>query len=537
MVRVLDGDGYFRRRLAGDVHRVGADDGVEAEREPLQHDIDPVRWRGGDQRYPGIALAQVGDRVGCTAQQRRVLVVDGYGGRVAPLEKILPIHCTLAVLGEAVVDVVVVRPRDLFDVDVFARKRSANGFADFPEDSEVLGVDQHPVHIKADGVHAFEAAVRCGVCSGVIGVACPLWNTAGALGRGRRQRRMDGTYDSDVVRAGRQAREQFYDARGYGRPDDGDVVLDPVEAAHLLFRGDLDAVVDDGKRLDFRSFLSSTVVSEVEFFVYKDMRDRGFYLSPTRETEGTADFAVYPRGDGPWDDTTAYRVRAVSERASVSTRNLETLASADGDGTGVLAVVDEESEVTYLELDQPAITGSTHHDIPAVDGDLLADRVLVWEPPTALHGRAFYGQRLDQEGNAVQLSLVEAAYLAGEGLLTITDGRAGGDASVVDRGRDVEGERFDRRLRVYSALRTAGLVPKTGFKFGADFRTYADVGNVDDLGHSELLVRVLPTGHEFSPRDLALDVRLSGGVRKRMVFALTPVEGDIEWVRVGRLTP
>jgi tRNA-intron endonuclease len=348
---------------------------------------------------------------------------------------------------------------------------------------------------------------------------------------------MDATYDGDLVRAGRQAREQFYDARGYGRPDDGRVALDPVEAAHLLFRGDLDAVVDDGARLDFRAFLSSTAVSEVDFFVYKDLRDRGFYLSPTRETQGTADFAVYPRGDGPWDDTTAYRVRAVSERTTVSAAAVGRLTASDSDGTGVLAVVDEESEVTYLELGRPAITGSTHHEIPAVDGDLLADRVLVWEPPTALHGRAFYGQRLDQEGDAVQLSLVEAAYLASEGLLTVTDGRAGGDAAVVDRGRDVEGDRFDRRLRVYTALRTAGIVPKTGFKFGADFRTYADVDDADDLGHSELLVRVLPADYEFSPRDLALDVRLSGGVRKRMVFALAPVGGDIEWLRVGRVTP
>ncbi|MFC7132965.1 MULTISPECIES: tRNA-intron lyase [Salinibaculum] len=355
---------------------------------------------------------------------------------------------------------------------------------------------------------------------------------------------MDATYDGDLVRADRRAREQFYDARGYGRPDDGGVALDPVEAAHLLFRGDLDAVVDrragGGDRLDFRSFLASTAVSEVEFFVYKDLRDRGFYLSPTRESrvaDTTGDFAVYPRGKGPWDDTTAYRVRAVSERAAIAAREMQSLAAVDGDGTGVLAVVDEESEVTYLEVDSPTITGSTHHSLPAIEGDLLADRVLVWDPPVELHERAFYGQQLDQEGDAVQLSLVEAAYLASQGKLTVDDGRSGGEATVVERGRDVEGERFDRRLRVYSALRTAGVVPKTGFKFGADFRTYADVADVDHLGHSELLVRVLPTDHAFAPRDLALDVRLAHGVRKRMVFALTGANEGIDWLSASRLTP
>jgi tRNA-intron endonuclease len=379
---------------------------------------------------------------------------------------------------------------------------------------------------------------------------------------------MNATYSGDLVRAGRQAREQFYDARGYGRPDDGGIALDPVEAAHLLYRGDLDTVVDGrtDEQLDFRSFLASTAVSEVAFFVYKDLRDRGFYLSPTREDwveDTTGDFVVYPRGEGPWDDTVAYRVRAVSERADVTAETLRTLredagsdatessnangsavssdATESSDESGVLAVVDEESELTYLEVTEPAVEGSTDHDLPAVSGDLLADRVLVWEPSTALHDRAFYGQRLDDNGGAVQLSLVEAAYLARQGVLDAVDDEDGAVAddeqAVIERGREVEGERFDRRLQVYSDLRSSGIVPKTGFKFGADFRTYADVESVDDLGHSELLVRVLEPTHVFAPRDLALDVRLAHGVRKRMVFALTDANDGIDWLSVSRLTP
>jgi tRNA-intron endonuclease len=355
---------------------------------------------------------------------------------------------------------------------------------------------------------------------------------------------MDATYDGTLVRAGGQAREQFYDARGYGRPDDGGIVLDPVEATHLLFRGDLDAVVDgrpdgDDERLDFRAFLSSAAVSEVEFFVYKDLRDRGFYLSVAREEwiagdAGQADFVVYPRGQGPWGDDVAYRVRAVGERATLPATDLSALATGD-EGTGVLAVVDEESELTYLAVSAPSITGSTHHDVPDLTGDLLSDRVMVWDPPAVLHERAFYGQRLDDDG-AVQLSLVEAAYLASQGTLAVDAEEAEG-RTVAERGREVEGERFDRRLGVYSTLRTAGVVPKTGYKFGADFRTYADVDDVADLGHSELLVRVLAADHTFSPRDLALDVRLAHGVRKEMVFALAGDDAGIEWLSVGRLTP
>jgi len=167
---------------------------------------------------------------------------------------------------------------------------------------------------------------------------------------------MDVTFDGEQVRAGRDARERFYDSRGYGTPRGGDLELAPVEAAHLLYRGDLDIVRDSrtGDRLGFQAFLGSGAVPEVDFFVYKDLRDRGFYLSPA---DGREDFHVYPRGNGPWDDEVAYRVRAVSERTDVSADGLA--ATADGEGTGVLAVVDEESEVSYFELATPGVEGST----------------------------------------------------------------------------------------------------------------------------------------------------------------------------------
>jgi tRNA-intron endonuclease len=399
---------------------------------------------------------------------------------------------------------------------------------------------------------------------------------------------MEITFDGQLLRAGTEARERFYDSRGYGRPRDGALELAPVEAAHLLFRGDIEHVLDRRerreRRLDFGGLLASTAVSEVSFFVYKDLRDRGFYLSPVRDPADSAggpmsrpaddsagrsmsgpaddgtgasggEFVVYPRGQGPWDDAVAYRVRAVSEREDIAASALRALverATAEG-ATAVLAVVDEESEVTYLELTGPDIAGATDHGFPAVRGRLLSDRVLVGDPPGALYERAFYGQQLDPDG-PVQLSLVEAAHLADRGLLALdgegTDAGSGADTRPGDgvqsepgepgqrlreRGRAVEGARFDRRLRVYSTLRDAGVVPKTGFKFGADFRTYAEVESVDELGHSELLVRVLPGGHVFSPRDLALDVRLAHGVRKRMVFALAGEE--LWWLAAERLTP
>ncbi|MFB6281425.1 MAG: tRNA-intron lyase [Haloferacaceae archaeon] len=341
--------------------------------------------------------------------------------------------------------------------------------------------------------------------------------------------RDDGADPTVVV--GGDARQRFHDARGYGRPLDGNrIELAPVEAAHLLFRGDLDAV-GDGGRLGFRDLLARTGVV-LEFVVYKDLRDRGFYLSPAREgwvdEPGGADLVVYPRGKGPADGAVAHRVRVLGERDPVPVASL---------GDVALAVVDEEGELTYFATERATAAGDAGGErdpLPdAVEASLLADRALVWDPPAALYDAAFYGQRLagrNADAGPLQLSLVEAAYLARGGALALEE------AAVAERGRAVEGDRFDRRLTAYAALRDAGAVPKSGFKFGADFRVYDAFDSVAEMGHSDRLVRVVEPDRELLPRDLSLDVRLAGGVRKRMVFALTAA-GSVRWLAADRLTP
>ena len=337
---------------------------------------------------------------------------------------------------------------------------------------------------------------------------------------------MDGQLIGSVVVVGGDARQRFYDSKGYGRPRGGnEIELAPVEAAHLLSRGDLDAV--DG--MSFREFLVEADIVR-EFVVYKDLRDRGYYASPARtdwvENPRGIDFVVHPRGTGPEEGNVHYRVRVIGERESIV---------ADELGDVVLAILDEDGELTYLQTDHVGVKGTCEY-APSVgiEATLHTDRVLVWDPPADLYERGFYGQRLygrNAESGPLQLSLLEAAYLARRARLTLDA------ASVVDRGRDLEGQRFNRRLGVYTAIRDAGSVPKSGFKFGADFRTYDGFSTVADLSHSDRLVRVIATTHTFVPRDLSLDVRLAGGVRKRMVFALTGANAEIEWLSVERLTP
>ena len=399
-----------------------------------------------------------------------------------------------------------------------------------------------------------------------------------------------GALRGESVHVGGDARQRFHDSRGYGRPLDGNAIaLSRVETAHLLFRGDLAGVtLGDGSGaadpVGFRRFVADSATALDGFFtrylVYADLRDRGFYLSPAREpwpggradVPDAVDFVAYERGSTPREGAVEHPVRVVGERESIS---------VDGLSGQTLAVVDEESDITYFGAETADVTGATRYDPPStLTGELVGDRVVLWDAPDALYERGFYGQRLTGRAAAVegvlQLSLLEAASLAADGVLRLTDSTSGVDAAsgvdvvdgtdaaaadsshsadpaaavaaILDRGQAVEGDRFDRRLAVYRALRARQTVPKTGFKFGADFRTYRDVDTVDDLPHSAHLVRVVRPSHRFTPRELSLDVRLAGGVRKELVFAVVDEEGarqrgesvtddSIRWLSVGRLTP
>ena len=337
---------------------------------------------------------------------------------------------------------------------------------------------------------------------------------------------MHGSWRSDGIYVAGDAKQRYHDARGYGEPtDDEHIRLDPVEAAHLLYRGDLETVDGDGftgflNRVEEEDFLSHLVV-------YKDLRERGYYLRPLGP-EDEATFVVFERGSGPIDGSIAYRIRVVDERSSIDVASLQ---------PGVLAIVDEEAEVGFIAIEHTSPRGDT--EVPPYEGinaSVVGRRVLVWRPPKELYTASFFGQPLggrDAVDDVLQLSLVEAKYLAANGIIDLDDGNLD---SVI---RELDGKRFDRRFAAYRALREAGTVPKTGYKFGADFRVYRSFRSLEDMGHSDQLIRVLNPKGELSPMAIALDVRLAHGVGKRMLFARGEATDhrSIDWLSIERVTP
>ncbi|MDZ7688167.1 MAG: tRNA-intron lyase [Halobacteriales archaeon] len=123
---------------------------------------------------------------------------------------------------------------------------------------------------------------------------------------------------------------------------------------------------------------------------------------------------------------------------------------------------------------------------------------------------------MEGNGGALVLSPVETAYLADRGVL---------DAPDVDIDA--------RQLAVYADLRDRGACPRTGFKFGADFRVY----ETPDDDHAGLLVSAVGSGARMSVVEVSRAVRLAHGVRKRMVFALVNGDERVEYVAVERERP
>jgi len=169
---------------------------------------------------------------------------------------------------------------------------------------------------------------------------------------------------------------------------------------------------------------------------------------------------------------------------------------------------------------------------------LLVNKVIVGRGFGELEERAF--GRAD--GGRLELSMVESLYLSSKGKISIKKG-----------GKDVgfrqlleDGVRLDPRLHekyvVFADLRERGLVVKTGFKFGCDFRVYrrgvaVKRGPKRPGEHTKWIVYVVPEDYTCAFQELSRAVRLAHSIRARMLWAVVDNEQNVTYYEVLRLKP
>ena len=271
------------------------------------------------------------------------------------------------------------------------------------------------------------------------------------------------------------------------------IELHPVEAGYLLLKN-LATIKKDGEEISLEDFLQNESKDEnflPFFFVYVDLRDRGKRVRP-EDGFLYGDRIYYP----------------ISERKEISIAQLHEIF--DRKGEYVLAVVDEESEITYYRVFIPELRGNAREIEMKIKGFFAGDRVITKN--AELFERFFYGSERD---GIVALSILEALYLAQKGILEV-------EKDLEEVAKRIE-EDFEERYELYNDLKERRLVVKTGFKFGSDFRVYDEITDVSQLPHSKYLVSNV-RGKMRLP-EISRAVRLANSVRKKMVFSFKSDEG------------
>lgn len=333
---------------------------------------------------------------------------------------------------------------------------------------------------------------------------------------------------------------QIHNKGYYGVPQTGGALkLELMEAIYLVESERLE-VASDGKRLSASDMLmlghKTTEGFEVRYLVYRELRQRGYIV---KLGQPPLDFRVFPRGGTPTKTPSRWWVSAISERSTFDLGVLLEHLDRTNDVRKklLLAVVDEESDVTYYDVRRVIPKGK----LGAVDlscivgGVLMADRVLIPDPKDALalHGGGHnFGKQI---GPALQLSLIEAAFLVELGVLKLADAKTSrivNLASLKKRARALQPD-FDLRLDAFKDLKGKGLIVKTGFKYGSHFRAYEGDQNTQ---HARYLVHAVPEDYKTMWPEVSRAVRLAHGVKKEILLGKVSKK-EVQYVSLSRYRP
>lgn len=333
---------------------------------------------------------------------------------------------------------------------------------------------------------------------------------------------MKADFDGTTVRCGKEG-QALYEQGGYGRKHGNTLLLAPHETLYLVQRG---KIVVGGYDFDSLLAIFARQPNFVRsYLVYRDIRERGFVIQA-----GPHDFRIFRRGQRPGKGESLYLVRVVSERDPIRFLDLirEVTTAHNLRKQYVLAVVDDEDEITYYEVKLPTLPArGPPPQYSRVCGAMVGKSALARIPSGSAFEESWLGSRLDE--SRILFSLLEVYYLLGENVLTVEEGGINLQAAEIFA-RACEGDaEFAYKSSVYSSLRRLGYIPKTGYKFGHHFRVYSG-----EKSHSEMLVHAIEQGTSLPMSTISRSVRLAHSVKKKMLFACVYTTG-IQYTEFARI--
>lgn len=167
---------------------------------------------------------------------------------------------------------------------------------------------------------------------------------------------------------------------------------------------------------------------------------------------------------------------------------------------------------------------------------LLENRVILTKGYESILERG-YGKVLD---GRLEVSFTEALYLSERGKISLKKGvKKLGFEGLMEHGIGLD-KRLHERYAVYKDLRGRGLLVKTGFKFGSDFRVYSrgvktvKRGPKTPMEHTKWVVYCVPEDYTCSFQELSRSVRLAHSIRAKMLWAIVDNDGDITYYSITR---
>lgn len=177
-----------------------------------------------------------------------------------------------------------------------------------------------------------------------------------ALEKGKKKPKIKAIFSNEriVTENSNEARELYNQSRFGSILENGQVQLSLHEALYLMEKSKLEIINYRNKTMDFPDYFKKANKIEPNFWVryavFKDMRTRG-YIVKTALKFG-ADFRIYDRGVKPGEDHARWVVYPVHEGTTLTWYEFaaKNRVAHSTKKRLMLAVVDDESDVTYWEV-------------------------------------------------------------------------------------------------------------------------------------------------------------------------------------------
>ncbi len=177
------------------------------------------------------------------------------------------------------------------------------------------------------------------------------------------------------------------------------------------------------------------------------------------------------------------------------------------------------------------------NDLPVCE--LAGNKIVCFKDFEKVYLPGYYGKIFKDR---LELSLIEALFLLKKGRIKVVKEKKALGFEELYEFASKQDKRLAERFRVYEDLRERGLLVRTGFKFGCDFRVYErgvelKRGPKTQREHTKWIVYCVPEDYTCSFQELSRAVRLAHNIRARMLWAVVDNEGDVTYYEVVRIVP